>query len=192
MIKLATILLAPGTAIITDPTWIFFVVLFIILFAPLLLRKLHIPHVIGLILAGVLIGQYGFNLLERDSSFQLFGQVGIYYIMFLAGLELDMGSMEHYGRRGLQFGIITFAVPFILGFFAGRYILGYGVLTSFMLACIFSSHTLRIAHIGTCGGVAQTRQHSIYMDSLCDKMYLIWCLCHSGLSTHRKMVFASL
>ena len=142
MIKLATILLAPGTAIITDPTWIFFVVLFIILFAPLLLRKLHIPHVIGLILAGVLIGQYGFNLLERDSSFQLFGQVGIYYIMFLAGLELDMGSMEHYGRRGLQFGIITFAIPFILGFFAGRYILGYGVLTSFMLACIFSSHTL--------------------------------------------------
>ena len=142
MIKLATILLAPGTAIITDPTWIFFVVLFIILFAPLLLRKLHIPHVIGLILAGVLIGQYGFNLLERDSSFQLFGQVGIYYIMFLAGLELDMGSMEHYGHRGLQFGIITFAFPFILGFFAGRYILGYGVLTSFMLACIFSSHTL--------------------------------------------------
>ena len=73
-------------ALITDPTWIFFVVLCIILFAPLLLRRLQIPHVIGLILSGVLIGEYGFNILERDSSFELFGQVGIYYIMFLAGL----------------------------------------------------------------------------------------------------------
>ncbi|MBO4642446.1 MAG: cation:proton antiporter [Bacteroidaceae bacterium] len=139
---LIAVLLTSGAPLITDPTWIFFVVLFIILFAPLLFRKLHIPHVIGLIIAGILIGQYGFNLLERDSSFQLFGQVGIYYIMFLAGLELDMGSVEHYGRRGFQFGVITFVIPFILGFLAGKYILGYGVLTSLMLACIFSSHTL--------------------------------------------------
>ena len=71
---------------ITDPTWIFFLVLMIILFAPILLGRLRIPHIIGMILAGVVIGQYGFNILERDSSFELFGKVGIYYIMFLAGL----------------------------------------------------------------------------------------------------------
>ena len=85
---------------ITDPTWIFFLVLVIILFAPLLLSKLRIPHVIGLILAGLLVGEHGFNLLERDSSFELFGKVGIYYIMFLAGLEMDMGNFARYGKRG--------------------------------------------------------------------------------------------
>ena len=73
---------------ITDPTWVFFLVLIIILFAPMILGRLHIPHIIGMILAGVVIGEYGFNVLERDSSFELFGKVGLYYIMFLAGLEM--------------------------------------------------------------------------------------------------------
>ncbi len=129
-------------ALITDPTWIFFVVLCIILFAPLLLRRLHIPHVIGLILSGVLIGEYGFNILERDSSFELFGQVGIYYIMFLAGLELDMGSVEQYGRRGVRFGFLTFAIPFVLGYVTSHFVLHYGTLTSILISCIYSSHTL--------------------------------------------------
>ena len=71
---------------VTDPTWIFFLVLCIILFAPILLGKLKIPHIVGMILAGVLIGPYGFHVLDRDSSFELFGQVGLYYIMFLASL----------------------------------------------------------------------------------------------------------
>ena len=73
-------------ALITDPTWIFFVVLIIILFSPILLKRLRTPHIIGLILAGVLIGQHGFNIIERDRSFEIFGQVGIYFIMFLAAL----------------------------------------------------------------------------------------------------------
>ena len=75
---------------ITNPTWIFFLVLCIILFAPVLLNKLKIPHLIGMILAGILIGEHGFDILARDSSFELFGQVGLYYIMFLAGLEMNM------------------------------------------------------------------------------------------------------
>ena len=74
---------------ITDPTLIFFVVLLIILLAPIVMSKLRIPHIIGMVLAGVLIGQYGLNILERDNSFELFGRVGLYYIMFLAGLEMD-------------------------------------------------------------------------------------------------------
>ena len=104
---LASIILASAQALITDPTWIFFMVLGIILLAPILLRRLRIPHIIGLILAGMLVGEHGFNLLSRDSSFELFGQVGIYYIMFLAALELDMGSVAQYGRSGLKFGIHT-------------------------------------------------------------------------------------
>ena len=71
---------------VTDPTWIFFLVLSIILFAPILLGKLKIPHIVGMILAGVLIGPYGLHVLDKDSSFELFGNVGLYYIMFLASL----------------------------------------------------------------------------------------------------------
>lgn len=131
-----------SNALISDPTWIFFLVLAIILLAPLLLRRLRVPHIIGLMLAGVLIGPFGFNLIERDRSFEIFGQVGIYYIMFLAALELDMGSVSHYGRRGLQFGVLTFFIPFALGIAAGHWLLGYGLQTSLLLGCIFGSHTL--------------------------------------------------
>ena len=131
-----------STALVTDPTWIFSVVLCIILFAPLLLRSLRIPHVIGLIMAGVLVGKFGLNILERDSTFELFGQVGIYYIMFLAGLELDMGRIQNHGRDGLKFGLLTFLIPFSMGFLLSLFLLGFGPLTSLLMACIFSSHTL--------------------------------------------------
>lgn len=129
-------------AMITDPTWIFFLVLCIILGAPLLLRRLRVPHIIGLILAGIAVGQYGFNILERDASFELFGQVGIYYIMFLAGLELDMGSIIHHGKKGLEFGMMTFALPFALGFTVMYYLLHYNIVASLLMSCLFSSHTL--------------------------------------------------
>ena len=140
--KMICILLNAHGALVTDPTWIFFLVLVIILCAPLLLRRIHIPPIIGLIIAGILVGEYGFNLLNRDSSFELFGQVGIYYIMFLAALELDMGSVIHYGKRGMQFGALTFLIPFAMGFAASRWLLNYDAATSLMVASLFSSHTL--------------------------------------------------
>ena len=93
---------------VTDPTWIFFLVLIIILFAPMILGRLRIPHIIGMILAGVVVGKYGFNILERDSSFELFGKVGLYYIMFLAGLEMDMDDFKKNRTKGLVFGMFTF------------------------------------------------------------------------------------
>ena len=133
---------APVTALITDPTWIFSVVLAIILLAPLLLRRLRVPPVIGLIALGILVGQYGLGLLEHDKSFEIFGQVGIYYIMFLAGLELEMGSVEHYGGDGLAYGILTFSIPFVLGIVSSVWLLGFGLSTSILLACIYASHTL--------------------------------------------------
>ena len=97
---------------ITNPTWIFFLVLCVILFAPMIFSKLRIPHLIGMILAGVLIGEHGFNLLARDASFELFGKVGIYFIMFLAGLEMDLQNLKQNRIKGFTFGFITTAIPF--------------------------------------------------------------------------------
>ena len=99
---------------ITDSTWIFFIVLLIILFAPMIMSKLRIPHIIGMVLAGVIVGQYGLNILQRDGSFELFGQVGLYYIMFLAGLEMDLEGIKKHMKRMIIFGLLTFLMPFIL------------------------------------------------------------------------------
>ncbi len=84
---------------ITDPTLIFFVVILMILFSPIIMGKLRIPHIIGMVLAGVLVGKNGFDILGRDASFEIFGQVGLYYIMFLAGLELDMEGLRKNSMR---------------------------------------------------------------------------------------------
>lgn len=127
---------------ITDPTWIFFLVLIIILFAPIILGRLHIPHIIGMILAGVIVGQYGFNILERDSSFELFGKVGLYYIMFLAGLEMDMEDFKKNRMKALVFGLFTFLIPMILGIWSSMSLLNYGFITAVLLASMYASHTL--------------------------------------------------
>ena len=121
---------------------IFFVVLLIILFAPIIMSKLRIPHIIGMVLAGVIIGPHALNILERDSSFELFGQVGLLYIMFLAGLEMNLRDLKKYGWHMSIFGMLTFFVPFILGYFVGVSLLGYSSAASMLMACILSSNTL--------------------------------------------------
>src|SRR3990170_7009542 len=98
-----------------NPVIIFSLVLFIILFAPILFNKIKVPHIIGLILAGVLVGPYGLNLLLRDSSIVLFGTVGLLYIMFTAGLEIDLEEFKKNRIKSLVFGFYTFTVPLILG-----------------------------------------------------------------------------
>ena len=127
---------------ITDPTLIFFVVLLIILFAPIIMGKLRIPHIIGMVLAGVLIGKYGLNILERDSSFELFGKVGLYYIMFLAALEMDMEGMKKNKGRLLIYGLLTCFVPFVLTFIVSTTLLHYSSQASLLLSCIMASNTL--------------------------------------------------
>ena len=127
---------------ITDPTFIFFVVLLIILFAPIVMSKLRIPHIIGMVLAGIAIGQYGFNILVRDNSFELFGRVGLYYIMFLAGLEMDMEGVKKHSRRFLLFGLLTCFVPLILTYVMSIAVLHYSPAASFLLGCIMASNTL--------------------------------------------------
>ena len=127
---------------ITDPTLIFFVVLLTILFAPIIMGKLRIPHIIGMVLAGMLIGKYGLNILERDSSFELFGRVGLLYIMFLAGLEMDLESVKKNSKRILIFGLLSFLIPFVLTFVMASWLLNYSPQTSFLLGCIMASNTL--------------------------------------------------
>ena len=127
---------------ITNPSLIFFLVLVIILLAPIIMGKLRIPHIIGMVLAGVAIGQYGFNILVRDDSFELFGRVGLYYIMFLAALEMDVeGVKKNKGRLSL-FGLLTFAAPFTLTFIMSEWLLSYPTIASLLLGCLMASNTL--------------------------------------------------
>lgn len=125
-----------------QPVAIFLLVLVIILFTPLLLRRLKIPHIIGMILAGMVVGPYGFNILERDASFQIFGQVGILYLMFLAGVEIDMFNLKQNLRKGVLFGLISFTIPMVGGLFLTHYILDTSWLTSTLIASMYASHTL--------------------------------------------------
>lgn len=127
---------------LSNPVIIFSLVLFIILFAPILFNKIRVPHIIGLILAGIIVGPYGFNLLLRDSSIVLFGTVGLLYIMFTAGLEIDLEEFRKNRVKSLVFGLFTFLVPMILGSLAGYYVLRFSGPSSILLACMFASHTL--------------------------------------------------
>jgi len=127
---------------ITSPTLIFFVVLLIILFAPIIMGKLRIPHIIGMVLAGMVIGEHGLDILVRDSSFELFGKVGLLYIMFLAGLEMDLESVKKNSRNFLIFGLLTCLIPFLLTYLMSRLMIGYGHTASFLLGCIMASNTL--------------------------------------------------
>lgn len=129
-------------AIITNPVTIFFIVLVIILLAPVILTKLKIPHIIGMIAAGVVVGPYGFDILARDSSFRIFGQVGLLYLMFLAGLEIDMYRLRMNLKRGLLFGLLTFLIPMAMGVLLSVYLLDLSWLTSILLGSVLASHTL--------------------------------------------------
>lgn len=142
---------------LNDPVLIFSVILFIILFAPILFNKLKIPHLIGLIIAGALIGPHGLNLLLRDSSITLYGTVGLLYIMFLAGLEIDMGTFRKNSGRSLVFGLLTFSVPMLLGVLSSYYFLGFSMLSSVLLASMFASHTLLAYPIISKLGVQNSR-----------------------------------
>lgn len=127
---------------LTDPILIFTIVLFVILLAPVLAKRLNTPGIVGLILAGVIIGPNGLNLLTRDASIVLFGTVGLLYIMFLAGLEIDLNEFKKNSNRSLVFGALTFFIPMTLGILAGYYVLGFSLLSSILLASMFASHTL--------------------------------------------------
>lgn len=153
--------IAELTLPIANPVVKFLIILSIILFAPLLLNKLRIPHILGLIIAGAIIGPNGFNLILRDSSIILSGTAGLLYIMFLAGLEIDLTEFKRNSSKSVLFGLYTFSIPMILGTLVGLYVLEFSIMTSVLLASMFASHTLIAYPIITKLGVTRNRAVTI-------------------------------
>ena len=139
-----------------NPIWIFTVVLIIILVAPLILKQLRTPGIIGLIVAGMIVGPNGLYLIEKQGSIDLLGKVGILYLMFLAGLEMDMHEFAKNQKKSIIFGLITFSLPFTLGFLAGYFILGLSLFAALILGIMFSPHTLLAYPIVSRLGLVQT------------------------------------
>lgn len=146
---------------LVNPVLRFLVILLIILLAPILSNRLKIPHILGLIVAGAVIGPNGLNLLLRDSSIILSGTAGLLYIMFLAGLEIDLNEFKKNSKKSGVFGLYTFAIPMLLGTFTGLYILNFSMLTSVLLASMFASHTLLAYPILSRLGVIKNRAVNI-------------------------------
>lgn len=146
---------------LTNPVLIFSVILFIILLAPIILHRLKIPDLIGLIIAGAIIGPNGFHIMERDSSIELFGTVGLLYLMFIAGLEIDMADLKKNYNKTLAFGLYTFMIPMVLGTVTSVYILGFSYPTSLLLASMYASHTLITYPIVSKYGIVKNRVVSV-------------------------------
>lgn len=126
----------------SDPVMIFALVMLIILLAPLIFKKLRIPGIVGLILSGTLVGPSMLGLLERDFTIELLGTVGLLYLMFMAGLSIDLNRFEKLRNRSIGFGFISYLFPAIGAYFVGIYFLEYSIETSLLLGAIVGSHTL--------------------------------------------------
>lgn len=144
-----------------SPVLIFSLLLFIILLAPLLLKRLRIPGIIGLIISGVVIGPNGLGILAKTDAIDLFSVIGLLYIMFIAGLELDMNEFRKNQYKSVAFGFYTFAVPFLMGLFTCKYVLQYGWLASVLTASMFSTHTLVAYPIVTRYGITKNQAVAI-------------------------------
>ena len=153
-----TMLLAGLTEItlpLKNPVLQFSLILFIILFVPFFFRRLKIPSLISLIIAGAVVGPHGLNLMLRDSSIVLFGTVGLLYIMFLAGLEIDVADFRKNSGRSILFGLYTFLVSELLGIFVALYVLHFSLLSSVLIGSIFASHTLIVYPVVSRLGIAK-------------------------------------
>jgi Kef-type K+ transport system membrane component KefB/mannitol/fructose-specific phosphotransferase system IIA component (Ntr-type) len=127
---------------ISDPVAVFAVVIVVLLGVPLLMDKLRLPAMIGLILAGVLIGPGALGIVRRDGLVELLGSVGMVYVVFLSGLEIDAGILRKNRGRGLGFGVLTFSLPFAAGFSIGFFLLGMKPLAAALLGAVFSANNL--------------------------------------------------
>lgn len=146
---------------LTNPVLIFSLVLSIILLSPILLRRIKLPGIIGLIVSGVIIGPHGLNWLEQNSAVDLFSTIGLLYIMFIAGLELDMNEFKKSRHKSLVFGILTFVLPILIGFPVCYYLLGYGFLSSLLISSMFATHTLVSYPIVTNYGISKNEAVAI-------------------------------
>jgi|UPI000693EECE Kef-type K+ transport system membrane component KefB len=127
---------------ITDPVMVFAIVLFVIFLAPRLLQQFKVPGIIGMILSGALLGPNGFHVLEKSYAIELFGTVGLLYIMFQAGLEIDLNEFKKTRKKGMVFGLLSFAIPQVFGAIGVWYLLNLSWPSALLLASMFASHTL--------------------------------------------------
>lgn len=144
-----------------NPVLVFALILTIILLSPIVLKRLNIPGIIGLILSGVLIGPHGLNVLDNNSAINLFSTIGLLYIMFIAGLELDLNEFKAHRNKSLVFGIFTFTIPLAIGYPVCRYLLGYDFNAAFLTASMFATHTLVTYPIVSRMGVAKNQAVAI-------------------------------
>lgn len=127
---------------IKDPILIFALVLIIILIFPTLFKKLGIPEIIGLIIAGVIVGPNGINLLSQDIGLSIFSQAGLLYLMFLAGLEINVAQFLKNKVPSLTYGILTFSLPFILSGLVFFYVFKVDIIASLIISSMIATHTL--------------------------------------------------
>jgi Kef-type K+ transport system membrane component KefB len=127
---------------LSNPVLVFSLILLIILISPILFRRLNIPGIIVLIISGIIIGPFGVGLLEQNAAIDLFSKIGLLYIMFIAGLELDMNQFKVNRNKSFAFGFFTFILPLTIGFPVCYYLLGYDFNASFLTASMFATHTL--------------------------------------------------
>ena len=130
-----------------DPVLIFSIVMLSVLIAPLVSKRLKLPGIVGLIIFGVILGPHVVNLLERDKTIELLGTIGLLYIMFQAGLEINLEEIKRNKHHSIIFGILTFLIPLVLGAASAYYMLDMKLPASILLASMFSSHTLLTFHI---------------------------------------------
>lgn len=150
---------------VTDPVLQFLIILLIILGIPILSDRIKIPHLLGMIIAGIIIGPYGFNLLARNSSIILSGTAGLLYIMFLSGLEIDLNDFKKNVGKSTVLGLYGFIIPMLLGIVAGIYVLHYSIATSVLLASMFASHTLLTYPIVSKLGISRDKAVNISVGS---------------------------
>ncbi len=142
---------------VKNPVLILALTLLIILFAPLVLKRFRIPGIIGLIIAGVIIGPHTLHIIEKSTSFELFSKTGLLYIMFLAGLEIDMQEYKQNRTKSIVFGAFTFFIPIIIGYLVCIYIFGFSLWPALLLASMFSTHTLLSYPIVSNMGIVKNR-----------------------------------
>lgn len=127
---------------IQNPVLIVAIVMLIILISPLVFRKLKVPGLVGIILSGTIVGPSVTGWLERDATIILLGTVGLLYLMFMAGLSIDLNQFNKLKNRSITFGLISFGFPMLLSYLIGPALLDYSTATSLLLGAIVGSHTL--------------------------------------------------
>jgi Kef-type K+ transport system membrane component KefB/mannitol/fructose-specific phosphotransferase system IIA component (Ntr-type) len=157
---------------ISDPVLIVAIVMLIILISPMVFKRMRIPGIVGIILSGTVVGPSLTGLLERDATIILLGTVGLLYLMFMAGLSIDLNQFNKLRNKSIAFGIISFSLPLGLSLYFAPMFLDYSISTALLLGAIVGSHTLLaypIAHrlgITKNSAITMTMGGTIITDSL--------------------------